>query len=172
MLRRGARVVLLRNDPDGRFVNGSQGTVVALEARAVRVELDVGGVVEVAPVRWEQQEAFIDPETDEIAYRVVRVFTQIPLRLSWALTIHKSQGMTLQDVAVDVGGGSFAAGQTYVALSRARRLADLVLLTPLRVADVFADPVVAHFMGSPGQSAPPTGLPQRFRRFRRRFFGF
>lgn len=145
-VKKKARVVLLRNDPDERFVNGSQGTVIDWSEAEVRVELDKGGVVSVGPARWEQREVFIDPDTDELEYRVVRVFRQIPLRLSWALTIHKSQGMTLDDLAIDMGSGGFASGQTYVALSRARKLTDVVLLRPLFPSDIFVDRRVRNFM--------------------------
>lgn len=145
IVRRGARVVLLRNDPDGSYVNGSQGRIFGWSERTVRVELDNGQLVTLERARWEQREAYIDSETDEIAYRIISVFEQIPLRLSWALTIHKSQGMTLADVAVDLGAGSFAPGQTYVALSRARRLSDVVLLNPIGNRDVVVDAAVAGF---------------------------
>lgn len=136
MVCRGAQVVILRNDPDGRWVNGTRGTVRQWDTREVTVELAEGGVVAVQRSTWEMREPYVDPETEEIRYRTTGTFNQIPLRLCWALTIHKSQGMTLRNVAIDLGeGGGFATGQTYVALSRCRRLRDVTLLAPLQPRD-------------------------------------
>jgi ATP-dependent DNA helicase PIF1 len=145
ILAEGARVVLLRNDPEGSWVNGSQGTVQSWTNTAVKVALDDGGVVSVERSRWELSEPYIDEESNEIRYRLVGEFSQFPLRLGWALTIHRCQGMTLRSIVVDLGAGSFERGQTYVALSRVRRLEDLVLAQPLRDSDIRTDPVIADF---------------------------
>jgi len=102
-------------------------------------------VVTVGKTKWERYEAYVDPEADEIAYREIGYFKQIPIRLSWALTIHKAQGMTLTDVAVDLGAGAFASGQTYVALSRVKTLNGLVFLRPLDHRDIWVDPVLHDF---------------------------
>lgn len=145
LLCRGARVVLLRNDPEGGWVNGSQGTVRSWTDQAVEVELDEGERVEVERARWELEEPYIDEATDEIKYRTVGSFIQFPLRLGWALTIHRSQGMTLRTIVMDLGRGSFERGQTYVALSRVRRLEDLVLQQPLRDRDIQVEGVVRAY---------------------------
>jgi len=151
-VRRGARVVLMRNDPNNLYANGSQGTIVSWNAESVMVELDKNErlgmserVVTVGKTKWERYEAYVDPEADEIAYREIGYFKQIPIRLSWALTIHKAQGMTLTDVAVDLGAGAFASGQTYVALSRVKTLNGLVFLRPLDHRDIWVDPVLHDF---------------------------
>jgi len=158
VLRKRARVVLLRNDPSGQWVNGSQGTVMSWTSDAVKVKLDGAGVVSVERSRWELEEPYIDEETEEIRYRTVGSFVQFPLRLGWALTIHRSQGMTLQSVAIDLGRGSFARGQTYVALSRVRRVEDMVLENPLKDSDIRADGVVqAYFAWLDRQDRAATG---------------
>lgn len=146
-LCRGAQVVFLKNDREGKWVNGDRGRVIRWSSDSIDVETDRGAVVSVFQERWELKEPYIDEESGELASRVIGWFQQYPLRLCWAISIHKSQGMTLRDVAFDIGAGSFAAGQTYVALSRVRRVEDLVLLRPIGRRDIITDPRVAHYMG-------------------------
>lgn len=150
-LKVGARVMFLRNDtqsPDGsRWVNGSVGTVADI-ADTVSVELDDGDTVEVEPVTWEKIRYDYDPGTKEISHEVVAEFTQFPLRLAWAVTIHKAQGKTLDRALIDLGPRAFAAGQTYVALSRLTSLDGLYLKRPLRPSDIIVDPDVVRFFES------------------------
>ena len=146
VLCEGARVVLLRNDPDGSWVNGSRGTVTGFREDSVEVALDGGRVGNISRAKWELREPYIDPNTDEVSYRVIGTFVQFPLRLCWALSIHKSQGMTLGNIAIDLGQGGFASGQTYVALSRCRKLVDIELLAPLTDKDVLVEPLVLQFL--------------------------
>ncbi|WP_409432264.1 ATP-dependent RecD-like DNA helicase [Litorimonas sp. RW-G-Af-16] len=136
-LKKGARVMAVRNDPLKRWVNGSLGTVTDLTPEDVFVRFDSGGSVrKIEPVKWEA----INYKWNEIDQKMEEAtsatFQQIPLILAWAVTIHKAQGLTLEDVRIDLGRGAFAAGQTYVALSRARTLAGLSLTAPLRPQDV------------------------------------
>lgn len=149
-LKVGAQVMFLRNDVAGgssgpRWVNGSIGEVVELGKRVV-VSL-AGEEYEVEPTAWERYRYHFDPESKTLDRELVAEFTQLPLRLAWAVTIHKSQGASFDQAIVDLGAGAFANGQTYVALSRLTSLDGLYLSRPLRPSDVRVDPVVAEFMG-------------------------
>jgi ATP-dependent exoDNAse (exonuclease V) alpha subunit len=138
MLKAGAKVMLLRNDPDKRWVNGTIARVARLEEKRVWVEVD-GEEHEVEQVSWESRRYAFDKDAEKIVETVAGTFTQFPLRLAWALTIHKSQGLTLDKVYIDLGGGTFAHGQAYVALSRCRTLEGLALKRPLRPSDILFD---------------------------------
>lgn len=136
-LKVGARVMALKNDPSKRWVNGSLGTVTALAADSVTVKFDHSGRSgDVAAASWETMRYGWDEAKDAPTTEVTGAYTQIPLTLAWAVTIHKAQGLTLDDVRVDLGRGAFASGQSYVALSRATSLEGLSLTRPLRGDDV------------------------------------
>jgi ATP-dependent DNA helicase PIF1 len=137
-LKPGAKVILLRNDPDRRWVNGTIARIARLEEKRVLVEID-GKEHEVEPVSWEARRYAFDQAEQKIVETIAGTFKQLPLRLAWALTIHKSQGLTLDRVYVDLGRGTFAHGQTYVALSRCRSLAGLALARPLSARDILFD---------------------------------
>ncbi len=143
-LKVGARVMFLRNDPDGRWVNGTLGTVSRID-RTVWVDVD-GEDHEVSPAVWERFQYRYDADTKTLEKDVVAEFQQFPLRLAWAVTIHKSQGHTYDAAIVDLGSRAFSAGQTYVALSRVRSLDGLYLTRPLRPSDVIVDRDVARFL--------------------------
>ena len=138
LLKHGAKVMLLRNDPDKRWVNGTVARVARLEDKRVWIEVD-GKVHEIEPVSWEARRYAYDQTAAKIVENVTGTFRQFPLRLAWALTIHKSQGLTLDRVYIDLGRGTFAHGQTYVALSRCRSLEGLALARPLRPTDIIFD---------------------------------
>jgi len=149
-LKAGAQVMFLRNDPDGRWVNGTIGRVSRV-AGTVWVEVaGVDGVeeFEVEPTVWERYRYRYDAETKKLEKEVVAEFEQFPLRLAWAVTVHKSQGHSYDAAVIDLGPGAFSAGQSYVALSRVRSLDGLYLRRPLRPADVIVDPNVVRFMES------------------------
>ncbi len=137
-LKEGCKVVLLRNDADKRWVNGTQARVTKIRGRSVWINV-AGEEHEREPVTWENIRYEHDPEKDKIVEQVVGSFRQLPVRLAWALTIHKSQGMTLDKVYIDFGRGAFAHGQAYVALSRCRSLEGLALARPLARSDVIFD---------------------------------
>jgi ATP-dependent DNA helicase PIF1 len=138
MLKPGAKVMLLRNDPDRRWVNGTIARVSRLEEG--RVWIEVGREEhEVEQVSWESRRYAYDKGAEKIVETVAGTFTQFPLRLAWALTIHKSQGLTLDKVYIDLGRGTFAHGQAYVALSRCRTLEGLALARPLKPSDILFD---------------------------------
>jgi ATP-dependent exoDNAse (exonuclease V) alpha subunit len=138
LLKEGAKVILLRNDPDKRWVNGTIARVARLEEKRVWIELD-GKTHEIEQVSWEARRYAYDQAAEKIVENVTGTFRQFPLRLAWALTIHKSQGLTLDKVYIDLGRGTFAHGQAYVALSRCRSLEGLALARPLRPADILFD---------------------------------
>jgi ATP-dependent exoDNAse (exonuclease V) alpha subunit len=144
VLKPGAKVMLLRNDPAGRWVNGTIARVSRLKPDQVWVELS-GGEHEIERVSWENRRYAYDKEAESIVATVAGTFKQFPLRLAWALTIHKSQGLTLDKVYIDLGRGTFAHGQAYVALSRCRTLEGLALARPLRPSDILFDPAVMGY---------------------------
>lgn len=156
-LKVGAQVMFLRNDTgsygtaargDGpRWVNGSIGTVTRIRGGTVRVELD-GEEHDVEPAVWERFRYAYDPGSKSLSRDIVAEFTQFPLRLAWAVTIHKSQGKTYDRAVIDLGSGAFAPGQTYVALSRLTSLDGLYLTRPLRPSDIRVDPDVERFMSA------------------------
>jgi ATP-dependent DNA helicase PIF1 len=145
-LKAGAKVILLRNDADRRWVNGTIARVTRLDA--TRLWIDVNGREhELEPVAWENRRYAIDAATGKIVETVAGTFKQFPVRLAWALTIHKAQGLTLDQVYIDLGRGTFAHGQAYVALSRCRSLAGLALARPLTIGDVLFDRAATAYSG-------------------------
>lgn len=151
-LKVGAQVMFLRNDAEQRWVNGTVGTVTKISS-TVWVEVD-GEVHEVDPVAWEKHRYSYSAESKKLTKEVIGEFTQFPLRLAWAVTIHKSQGQTYDEAVVDLGSRVFSPGQTYVALSRLTSLEGLYLTRPLRPSDIIVDPAVRSFMAR--RAGPPT----------------
>jgi ATP-dependent DNA helicase PIF1 len=146
-LRIGARVMAVKNDPEGRWYNGSLGTVKGIDEGGVFVRFDRSGVEHlVSGAEWTKVRQEWNEESQSIENRQIGAYRQIPLLHAWAITIHKAQGLTLDDVRLDLGSGAFAPGQVYVALSRVRTLAGLSLARPLRPTEVQADPMLLGFM--------------------------
>jgi len=152
-LKLSAQVMFIKNDPDKRFVNGTIGKVAKLEEGSVQVQVQqedgTEEQIEVVPVEWEilrYQPSEKDP--GQIETETLGTFTQLPLRLAWAITIHKSQGKTFDKVIIDLGKGAFEHGQTYVALSRCRSLEGIVLKKRLRPRDILTDERVVEFYES------------------------
>jgi ATP-dependent DNA helicase PIF1 len=146
LLKINSRVMTLSNDQGGRWVNGTMGTVVGLRDDNVEVKLDTGVDVRVYENKWTMYKSSFNEETKSIERKEVGSFTQLPLRLAWAITIHKSQGKTFEKVVVDLGRGAFASGQTYVALSRCKTLDGLKLRQPLTTMHLKTDWRVGEFM--------------------------
>ncbi len=152
-LKRGAQVMLLTNDRKGRYVNGTIGRVSAIRRSEdaggddiVTVELPDGDEVDLTPNTWELFRFRYDADADRIESEAVGAFTQYPLRLAWAVTIHKSQGKTFDRVVIDIGRGAFAHGQVYVALSRCTSFEGLVLRTPIRKGHILMDWRIVRFL--------------------------
>lgn len=151
-LKTGAQVMLLNNDSMGRWINGSIGRVAAIEKSRegkpdiVWVELPDGETVDVMPYRWEMYEFHYDKRSGIVISDVVGTFTQYPLKLAWAVTIHKSQGMTFDRVIIDIGKGTFSHGQLYVALSRCTSLEGIVLKKNIAKKHIFMDRRVVDFV--------------------------
>ena len=144
-LKVGAQVMFVRNDPARRWVNGSIGTVTQLEDEYVMVANADGEELTVTRYTWENTRYSWNKQQKVVETETVGTFTQFPLQLAWAVTIHKSQGLTFERVVVDLGRGAFAHGQTYVALSRCRSLEGLILKTRVKARDILLDPNVLEF---------------------------
>lgn len=155
-LKIGAQVMFVKNDPDTekRFFNGKIGRVTSIEENSVFVlcpgEEDE---IEVTSLLWENVKYSIDKETSEIKEEVEGSFSQIPLKLAWAITIHKSQGLTFDRAVIDAEA-SFAHGQVYVALSRCKTLEGLVLKTPIRDHSIISDETVGGFIQQVEKNQP------------------
>lgn len=145
-LKVGAQVMLIRNDSElQRWYNGTLATVSELGEDSIIVEIRRKKYA-VGREEWEAVQYIFDEQTRRVKPTVVGIFKQFPLRLAWAVTIHKSQGLSLNQVRVDLGRGAFAHGQTYVALSRCRSFEGLTLKSKLRPQDILVDHRVCAFM--------------------------
>lgn len=150
-IKKGAQVMLLNNDPKGRWINGSIGKVSDIEKikgepDTIFIELQSGEIVDVVPYTWEMYEYHYDKRAKTIISNVIGTFTQYPLKLAWAVTIHKSQGMTFDRAIIDIGRGTFSHGQLYVALSRCTTFNGLILKRPISKKHIFMDRRVVDFV--------------------------
>lgn len=147
-LKKGAQVMFIRNDTDGEYYNGKIGVIEDIgPGDIVTVKDTTGNLITVTPCDWENTQYVLDEESKEIKPEVVGTFRQIPLRIAWAITIHKSQGLTFDKVIIDAGA-AFAFGQVYVALSRCRTLEGISLDSPIRISSIYSDMHVADFNAS------------------------
>lgn len=145
-LRQGAQVMFIKNDPSGAFFNGKIGTVTRIDQQHIAVHCEgEEGDIEVPTVTWDNTKYTIDAQTKDIKQEVVGHFHQVPLRLAWAITVHKSQGLTFDHAVLDINQ-SFAHGQMYVALSRCRTLEGLVLQYPIDLSRLIDDADVDRYM--------------------------
>ena len=147
-LKKGAQVIFVRNDVEEKqYVNGTIGKIVNLTPNNIEVEVNDRGntkTIKVSKAEWEVLKYKLS-ENQKIETEVVGAFKQYPLRLAWAITIHKSQGKTFDRVIIDMGGGAFEHGQTYVALSRCRSLEGIVLKQKIRMRDIIVDEKIVQF---------------------------
>jgi len=148
-VKTGAQIMMVNNDSDGRWVNGSIGKIIDVIKDSkvdyvIVVELSDDAMVEVTPYTWEIFKLFAEDE--QLKSEVIGRFTQYPVMLAWAVTIHKSQGKTFDRVIIDIGRGAFAHGQTYVALSRCTTLDGIVLKKPILKKHIWTDYKVVKFL--------------------------
>lgn len=144
-LKIGAQVIFIKNDTDKRWVNGTIGQVSGLTDTEIKVKLKDGEIYSVEKRIWENIKYQYDKEKKKIKQEIVGTFKQYPLKLAWAITIHKSQGLTFERVVVDFGSGTFASGQAYVALSRATSFEGLFLKQKLNSTDIYIDDEIKEF---------------------------
>ena len=149
-VKEGAQVMMLTNDSEKRWVNGSLGNVVSFESdpegrEGIVVQLSDGERVSVHPHTWETSKLSYDSANKKLVSMKMGSFTQYPMMLAWAVTIHKSQGKTFDHVVIDVGDGTFAHGQLYVALSRCTSLHGIVLRRKLQMKHIITDGRIAEF---------------------------
>jgi len=156
-LKKGAQVMFVRNDgsADKRYFNGKIGKVTHIDEQGITVKCpDDADEITVEPVTWENIKYTLNANTKEITAEVIGTFTQYPLRLAWAITIHKSQGLTFERAIIDANA-AFSHGQVYVALSRCKTFEGMVLSTPISTTAVKTDAAVAEFVEHAGRN-PPT----------------
>lgn len=158
-LKAGAKIMLLNNDPERRWVNGDIVTLLETRPNSIFVQFPDNTVIEVFSNTWENIKFIFDEELEQIIPVKAGSFTQIPTKPAWAITIHKSQGQSLDKVYIDLGRGAFAEGQTYVALSRCKTLEGLKLSAPINRNDIFINKAVEEFMNFSSDKSCPTFAP-------------
>lgn len=147
-LKVGAQVLFIKNDKEKRWVNGTLGTIVSFskeEPTIIVVRTEKGEEVNVEQEIWSNVIYSYNEKEQKIEEQEIGVYQQYPLKLAWAITIHKSQGLTFNNVNIDLTGGVFAGGQTYVALSRCTSLEGISLKYPIRKEDVFIRSEIVQF---------------------------
>lgn len=156
-LKVGSQIMMVKNDPEYRWVNGSIGKIHSLENEMIKVEFFRDRHIEVYEVKiasWEILKYHYDYSSARIVSEVIGEFKQYPIKLAWAITIHKSQGLTYDHVIIDFEKGTFASGQAYVAMSRSRSLDGISLKRPIKLDDIKTDPSVNRFI----QAIPSSGI--------------
>ena len=145
-LKKGAQVMFIKNDPERRFINGTLGEVKIIDKNSIAVRLaESGTVIDVEPMEWQNIRYQFDEESKEISSKQIGRFKQYPLKAAWAITVHKSQGLTFDKAIIDVHA-AFSPGQAYVALSRCRTLDGLVLSSPVSASVFMRDNAVDAYM--------------------------
>lgn len=145
-LKKGAQVMFIKNDPERRFINGTLGEVKSIDKNSIAVRLaESGMIIDVEPMEWQNIRYQFDEESKEISSKQIGRFKQYPLKAAWAITVHRSQGLTFDKAIIDVHA-AFSPGQAYVALSRCRTLDGLVLSSPVSASVFMRDNAVDAYM--------------------------
>lgn len=144
-LKVGAQVIFIRNDKENRWVNGTIAHVSDLDKDSVEVATENGDCYKLEREMWENVQYSYDEKAQKVVGEVKGTFKQYPIKPAWALTVHKSQGLTFTKVVIDFAGGAFSSGQAYVALSRCTSLEGITLLKPLQQRDIIVNPAVVNF---------------------------
>lgn len=147
-VKTGAQILFIKNDREKRWVNGTLGTIIGIgdeEDGKIYVRTEQGEDVDVEQEVWNNVRYTYNQKEQKVEEEILGSFQQFPLRLAWAITIHKSQGLTFNQVKIDLSGGVFAGGQTYVALSRCRSLKGITLQEPVKREDIYVSQEVVRF---------------------------
>lgn len=144
-LKKFAQVILIKNDPAGRWVNGTIAKIDFLANDLIEIRLQNGQKHRLQKETWENRKYKYDRDKKRIVSETIGSFSQFPIKLAWAITIHKSQGLTFDNVIIDLGAGAFVNGQVYTALSRCRTLNGIVLKRKLKKEDIIADRRIINF---------------------------
>ena len=137
-LKKGAQVIMIKNDPEKRWVNVSIVIIHDIAQKKIKVKIN-NKIYEVKKEKWDRIQYTYDDDQQEVQEEITGSFKQYPMRLAWAITIHKSQGQTFEKVIIDMSQGSFAPGQLYVALSRCISLEGIELLRPIKKSDIIVN---------------------------------
>ena len=147
-VKKDEQIILLKNDKEKRWVNGTIARVDGIDTDSIRIRLENGSTHALEREIWENIKYTYDENSKRVNEEIIGRFTQFPIKAAWALTVHKSQGLTFNNVDIELGQGAFSAGQTYVALSRCRSLDGLRLHSPITSRDVIVSQGAVEFAGS------------------------
>lgn len=147
-LKKEAQIIFTRNDAKGRWVNGTIGKIEFIASDIIEVRLSDGNVYKIEKETWENRRYKYDRGKSRVVSELKGTFAQYPVKLAWAITIHKSQGLTFDKVIIDLGSGAFVNGQLYTALSRSRTLSGITLRRKIQSSDIIQDERLMRFYDS------------------------